>query len=112
MYSTCSSHYCTIHTHTHTHTPQLGSPFRDPVMKFALKFPQQTVEFFLTHLAETSISSLFHFFLEHDDGRPLRDTLAKSPDKIIAFTFAVKVSKRYRNMRFDYVQFPPPPPPL
>ena len=93
----CTHGHMDTHTHTHTHMythTQLGSPFRDPVMKFALKFPQQTVEFFLTHLAETSISSLFHFFLEHDDGRPLRDTLAKSPDKIIAFTFAVKVSKR------------------
>ena len=62
-------------------------------MNFALKFPNQTVEFFLSHLSEGPISSIFHFFLEHKDGGPLRDTLAASPDKIISFTFAVKVSR-------------------
>ena len=61
-------------------------------MKFALKFPKQTVDYFLAHLAEASISSLFHFFLEQQDGAPLRDTLAATPDKIITYTFAVKVT--------------------
>ena len=74
-------------------TLQLGSPFREPVMKFALKFPNQTVEYFLAHLSEGQISSIFHFFLEHKDGGPLRETLAASPDKIISFTFSVKVSQ-------------------
>ena len=78
------------YTRTHTCT-QLGSPFRDPVMKFALKFPKQTVEFFLARLSETSFSSLFQFFLEQKDGAPLRDTLAASSEKIIAYTFAVQV---------------------
>ena len=74
-------HTCFSNTHTHTlinsvshlSHPQLGSPFREPVMKFALKFPHQTVEFFLSHLAEPPISSVFHFFLGHKEGGPLRE---------------------------------------
>ena len=66
---------------------ELGSPFREPVLKFALKFPQQTVDFFLCRLSERSLSRLFHSFLSHKDGRPLRDSLAASCQKIIAMTF-------------------------
>ena len=74
---------------------QLGSPFRDPVMKFGLKFPKQTVEFFLCRLSDSSFSSPFHWFLEHKDGGPLRDALAAAPDKIISYTFAVQVCTLY-----------------
>ena len=77
---------------------QLGSPFRDPVMKFALKFPKQTVEFFLCRLSDSSFSSPFHWFLEHKDGGPLRDALAAAPDKIISYTFAVQVRTLYVYM--------------
>ena len=61
-------------------------------MKFALKFPHQTVEFFLSHLAEPPISSVFHFFLGHKEGGPLRETLASCPEKIVSYTFTVKVT--------------------
>ena len=83
-----------INSVSHLSHPQLGSPFREPVMKFALKFPHQTVEFFLSHLAEPPISSVFHFFLGHKEGGPLRETLASCPEKIVSYTFTVKVTCR------------------
>ena len=71
---------------------QLGSPFRDPVMKFALKFPTQTVDFFLCRLSDTALSRIFHFFLRHKDGGPLKDALAVGSQKLISATFALPVS--------------------
>ena len=71
---------------------QLGSPFRDPVMKFALKFPTQTVDFFLCRLSDTSLSRIFHFFLRHKDGAPLKDALATGSQKLINATFVLPVS--------------------
>ena len=71
---------------------QLGSPFRDPVMKFALKFPTQTVDFFLCRLSDTSLSRIFHFFLRHKDGAPLKESLATGSQKLISATFVLSVS--------------------
>lgn len=76
----------------HTHFPQLGSPFREPVLKFALKFPTLTIDFFLCRLFDTSLSRLFASLLRHKDGGPLRDVLAASPHKIISTTFSLSVS--------------------
>ena len=90
-------------------TSQLGSPFRAPLMKFALKFPQQTVEYFLSRLFDSSlnrvfrvsptsriiIDSLYHYYCRHSrhkDGGPLRDVLAAGAPKIIQMTFGLQVS--------------------
>ncbi len=80
-----------IHTHTHTHT-QLGSPFRQPVLKFALKFPSNTVDFFLCRLFDSALSRLFLYFVCRKEGAPLVESLATSPQKIISTTFTLAVS--------------------
>ncbi|KAL5497639.1 hypothetical protein EMCRGX_G014148 [Ephydatia muelleri] len=70
---------------------ELGSPFRAPLMKFALKFPQQTVEFFLSRLFDSTLNRVFNTFLRHKDGGPLRDVLAAGAPKIIQMTFGLQV---------------------
>ena len=71
---------------------QLGSPFREPVLKFAIKFPAQTVDYFLCRLVETTLSRIFHWLLKHKDGGPLREALLNAPQKIISTTFTLAVS--------------------
>ena len=80
-----------LYTHTCT-TIQLGSPFREPVLKFAIKFPAQTVDYFLCRLVESTLSRIFHWFLKHKDGGPLREALLNAPQKIISTTFILAVS--------------------
>ena len=70
---------------------ELGSPFRAPLMKFALKFPQQTVEYFLSRLVDPTLNRVFNAFLRHKDGGPLRDVLAAGAPKIIQMTFGLQV---------------------
>ena len=96
MFSTHTHTHTHTHKHTHTrtkmHALQLGSPFREPVLKFALKFPAQTVDFFLCRLVESTLSRIFHWFLRHKDGGPLKEALLNSPQKIISTTFTLAVS--------------------
>lgn len=74
---------------------QLGSPFRQPVLKFALKFPSNTVDFFLCRLFDSSLSRFFLYFLREKDGVPLVESLSSSPQKIISTTFTLAVSLRH-----------------
>ena len=62
------------------------------MLKFALKFPSLTIDFFLCRLFDTSRSRLFMCLLNHKDGAPLREVLAASPHKIISTTFSLSVS--------------------
>ncbi|XP_064401908.1 transformation/transcription domain-associated protein-like isoform X2 [Halichondria panicea] len=68
---------------------ELGSPFRQPVLKFALKFPSNTVDFFLCRLFDSALSRLFLYFVCRKEGAPLVESLATSPQKIISTTFTL-----------------------
>ena len=88
---------------------QLSSPFREPILKFALKFPSPTIDFFLCRLFDTTLSRLFTSLLKHKDGGPLREILAASPHKIISTTFSLSVSIRIDWWFLILLPYLPPP---
>ncbi|XP_076072619.1 transformation/transcription domain-associated protein-like isoform X5 [Mytilus galloprovincialis] len=67
---------------------EAGSPFRDPLVKFLLRYPDTAIELFLqeSHLQDQQWTRLFEFVLAHKDGKPLREILEKSPQRLIALT--------------------------
>ena len=75
------------------------SPFRDPLLKFALKFPSMSIDFFLCRLFDTNFSRIFGGMLRKEEGVPLREALAASPHKIITTTFSLCV----RNHRHPWL---------
>lgn len=81
-----------VHVYIYLVSLQLGSPFRTPVLKFSLKFPQNTVDFFLVKLVDPALSRMFRWFLEQKEAGPLRDSLANSTQKLVSTTFTIQVS--------------------
>ena len=67
------------------------------MLKFALKFPSFTIDFFLCRLFDTARSRLFMSLLNHKDGGPLREVLASAPHKIISTTFSLSVREGVRE---------------
>ncbi|XP_019851030.1 PREDICTED: transformation/transcription domain-associated protein [Amphimedon queenslandica] len=66
---------------------ELSSPFREPLLKFTLRFTSLSMEFFLSHLSDITISRILQYFLKHKDGKPLKEHLYSNPQKLIDATF-------------------------
>jgi transformation/transcription domain-associated protein len=70
---------------------ELSSLFREPLLKFALRFSSSTTEFFLANLSEMTVNRIFHYFLQHKDGIPLKEFLSSNPEKLISSTFTCQL---------------------
>ena len=69
---------------------EAGSPFHEPLMKFLLHFPTQTVDYFLLeqYIKDQQCSRFFESMLrKHEEGAPFRDVLQRSPNKLISLAF-------------------------
>ncbi|KAL1139829.1 hypothetical protein AAG570_006806, partial [Ranatra chinensis] len=54
-----------------------SSPFRYPLLKFLLRYPQQTINLFLkdSNIKDEQWSKYLEFILKHEEGKPFRDVL-------------------------------------
>ncbi|EDV27262.1 uncharacterized protein TRIADDRAFT_23101 [Trichoplax adhaerens] len=60
-----------------------GSPFREPLLDLALRYPTESVDFFLSRLILPQYSRLFIFLLGKERAKPIRQVLETDPNKII-----------------------------
>ncbi|VFQ99863.1 unnamed protein product [Cuscuta campestris] len=72
---------------------EINSPYRLPLTKFLNRYPTASVDYFLARLCQPKYFRRFMYIIRSDAGQPLRDELAKSPDKIIASAFPEFASK-------------------
>lgn len=71
---------------------EASSPFRDPLLKFLLRFPQETVtDLFLAtdNIKEPQWSRCLQYLIKHKEGKPFRDVLQNNPQKLISLISVV-----------------------
>ncbi|XP_019648042.1 PREDICTED: transformation/transcription domain-associated protein-like [Branchiostoma belcheri] len=63
---------------------EIGSPFRDPLMKFLLRYPAQSVDLFIqeAHLKEPQTNRTFTAMLKREEAKPFRDVIQANPLKL------------------------------
>ncbi|KAK4416821.1 Transformation/transcription domain-associated protein [Sesamum alatum] len=66
---------------------EINSPYRLPLTKFLNRYPTAAVDYFLARLSQPKYFRRFMYIIRSDAGQPLREELAKSPEKIIANAF-------------------------
>ncbi|XP_030846194.1 transformation/transcription domain-associated protein [Strongylocentrotus purpuratus] len=71
-------------------TMEVGSPFREPLLKYLLRYAQQTVDLFLqeNNLKNHQLSRMFNYLLKHELAEPLRSAIQKNPSKLINLAFS------------------------
>ncbi|XWS45545.1 hypothetical protein CRYUN_Cryun15aG0145700 [Craigia yunnanensis] len=72
---------------------EINSPYRLPLTKFLNRYATLAVDYFLARLSEPKYFRRFMYIIRSDAGQPLRDELAKSPQKILASAFPEFVPK-------------------
>ncbi|XP_074308594.1 transcription-associated protein 1-like isoform X2 [Silene latifolia] len=72
---------------------EINSPYRLPLTKFLNRYSTAAVDYFLARLCEPKYFRRFMYIIKSDAGQPLREELAKSPQKIIASAFPEYVFK-------------------
>lgn len=72
---------------------EINSPYRLPLTKFLNRYPAAAVDYFLARLGQPKYFRRFMYIIRSDAGQPLREELAKSPDKILANAFPDVVPK-------------------
>ncbi|KAG6647142.1 hypothetical protein I3843_07G057100 [Carya illinoinensis] len=66
---------------------EINSPYRLPLTKFLNRYATLAVDYFLARLSEPKYFRRCMYIIQSDAGQPLRDELAKSPQKILASAF-------------------------
>nr|KAG5693699.1 hypothetical protein BaRGS_008341 [Batillaria attramentaria] len=61
-----------------------GSPFREPLMKFLIRYPSPTMDLFLTEnaLKDQQWGRCLVYFLKHKDGKLFRDVMESNPVRL------------------------------
>ncbi|XP_049383285.1 uncharacterized protein LOC125847672 isoform X2 [Solanum stenotomum] len=72
---------------------EINSPYRLPLTKFLNRYPTVAVDYFLARLCQPKYFRRFMYIIRSDAGQPLREELAKSPEKIIASAFPEFIAK-------------------
>ncbi|XVF18022.1 hypothetical protein REPUB_Repub10bG0175600 [Reevesia pubescens] len=72
---------------------EINSPYCLPLTKFLNRYATLAVDYFLARLSEPKYFRRFMYIIRSDAGQPLRDELAKSPQKILASAFPEFVPK-------------------
>ncbi|XP_067013941.2 transformation/transcription domain-associated protein [Anabrus simplex] len=69
---------------------ETSSPFRNALMNYLLRFPQETVDMFLSDLnvKDQQWNRYLEFMIKHEKGKPLRDVLQKSVGKLTSLALA------------------------
>lgn len=70
---------------------EASSPFREPLLKFLLKYPQETINdlFMNDNIKDPQWSRFLQYIIKHKDGKPFRDVLQSNPSKLITLVTAV-----------------------
>lgn len=68
---------------------EIGSPLRKPLLKFLVRYPIQTVDYFLLQLAGSQMNRLLMYILSQDISKPLRQTLEAHSLKLVNSTFSI-----------------------
>ncbi|CDY29210.1 BnaA06g25470D [Brassica napus] len=66
---------------------EINSPYRLPLTKFLNRYASLAVDYFLSRLSEPKYFRRFMYIIRSDAGQPLREELAKSPQKILSYAF-------------------------
>lgn len=68
---------------------EAGSTFREPLMKFLLRYPQQTVDLFLAenNVKDQQYTRYFEYLTSQEKGEPFRAILKSNPNRLIAMAF-------------------------
>ncbi|KAG7584206.1 Protein kinase-like domain superfamily [Arabidopsis suecica] len=66
---------------------EINSPYRLPLTKFLNRYAALAVDYFLSRLSEPKYFRRFMYIIRSDAGQPLREELAKSPQKILSYAF-------------------------
>eukprot|EP00118_Oscarella_pearsei_P018052 m.182608 g.182608 ORF g.182608 m.182608 type:complete len:3843 (+) comp39295_c0_seq28:119-11647(+) len=66
---------------------EMGSPFREPLFKLALRYPEQAVNYILGRLSDPPTNRLFADWLAKEKAEPLRSYVEANPAKLISSTF-------------------------
>ncbi|KAJ0907922.1 putative non-specific serine/threonine protein kinase [Helianthus annuus] len=72
---------------------EINSPYRLPLTKFLNRYPQAAVDYFLARLCEPKYFRRLMYIIRSDAGQPLREELAKSPEKILSSAFPEFIPK-------------------
>lgn len=69
---------------------EASSPFREPLMKFLLRYPAETLNLFLhnNNIKDQQWSRYLVHIIKHKDGKPFRDVLQNSTQRFIAMLLA------------------------
>lgn len=66
---------------------EVSSPYRIPLIKFLNTYSTDSIDYFLQRLSQPQSSKLFRFILREEVAGPLREELARNPQKLINATF-------------------------
>uniref|UniRef100_A0A7N0UBU8 Non-specific serine/threonine protein kinase n=1 Tax=Kalanchoe fedtschenkoi TaxID=63787 RepID=A0A7N0UBU8_KALFE len=66
---------------------EINSPYRLPLTKFLNRHPTLAVDYFLSRLNQPKYFRRFMYIVRSDAGQPLREELAKSPQKMLTSAF-------------------------
>uniref|UniRef100_A0A7I4F837 Non-specific serine/threonine protein kinase n=1 Tax=Physcomitrium patens TaxID=3218 RepID=A0A7I4F837_PHYPA len=66
---------------------ELNSPYRLPLTKFLNRYAPEAVDYFLGRLTQPTVFRRFMDIIQSEGGQPLREELARSPNKIIQSAF-------------------------
>ncbi|KAI0530691.1 hypothetical protein KFK09_000238 [Dendrobium nobile] len=66
---------------------EINSPYRIPLAKFLNRYASEAVDYFLARLDRPKYFRRFMYIICSDAGQPLREELARSPQKIISNAF-------------------------
>ena len=72
------------------------SPFREPLVKYLNRYPEETWDFFSARLHEMKYGRFFSQILQDDSSNALRVTVTSSPDKILK-AFMEPTNPEHRN---------------
>ncbi|XLR64513.1 hypothetical protein S83_015185 [Arachis hypogaea] len=72
---------------------EINSPYRLPLTKFLNRYAPLAVDYFLSRLSEPKYFRRFMYIIRSEAGQPLRDELAKSPQKILSSAFSEYLPK-------------------
>ncbi|KAL2497631.1 Phosphatidylinositol 3- and 4-kinase family protein with FAT domain [Abeliophyllum distichum] len=72
---------------------EINSPYRLPLSKFLNRYPTAAVDYFLARLSQPKYFRRFMYIIRSDAGQPLREELAKTPEKIIESAFPELMQK-------------------
>ncbi|XP_052826902.1 transformation/transcription domain-associated protein [Octopus bimaculoides] len=78
---------------------EAGSPFREPLLKFLLRFPGPTVELFLNDntIIDQQWTRYLEFIVKHKDAQVIRDVIMANPMRLV--TMALKNIQNAQDMQ-------------